>query len=184
MTSLAYRSAVSSDMPMVVATWADSFRTSRSAGLISMEDWLTVMVPQVRRVLARPGVAVHVACHPGEDDRRSDLYGWIAWETDYSMPAVLNEGGRHERALVKADVPLVHFVYVKSPYRRMGIARGLFRSAGVGDRFNYTCNTAVLSKLRDKISRAAWTPLVARHPKNEPRRTDGERISGEGRTRG
>ncbi len=171
--TLAYRLAVAEDMPMVVASWADSFRTSRSAGLIAMEDWLSVMTVQIRKILARPGTSVHVACHPGEDDHRADLYGWIAVHRGHLVTATEQDGNRHGRRLVENHVPLVLYVYTKAPYRRMGIARGLFRAADVGPRWDYACRTSVVSKLAEKIPpESEWLHLAARFPpKNEPRRS-------------
>jgi hypothetical protein len=163
-------------MPLVVATFVESYRTSRSAGLIAMEDWQAVMEPQVKKVLARDGVTVHVACHPGETDRRADLYGWIAVERGYvaAEPEVAN--GRHGHRLVPCDVPLVLYVYVKSPFRKLGIARGLFGAAGIGARWNYACRTSVVTKLAAKMREAEWLHLVARFPK--PRSSDDREQAG------
>lgn len=166
---LAYRLAVAEDMPLIVDTWVDSFRTSRSAGLISMARWRSIMKVEVADVLARDGVIVHVAHHPGEKDRRADLYGWIAVERGYVASETEFSGGRHGKRLVQCDVPLVLYVYVKAPFRRMGIARGLFAAAGVGPRFNYACRTSVVSKLAGKMPDAEWLHLVARFPKNTPK---------------
>lgn len=168
MSSLAYRPATSDDMPLVVDTWVDSYRLSRAAGMISMEDWADIMTGQVRKVLMRPGVKLWVAYHPGDTDHREDLYGWLAVETEYEIPRNMLRSGRRSREMGKADVPLVHYVYVKQPYRRMKIARGLFKAAGVGDEFNHTCTTAVVSTLtkKNKLPGARWTHLVARFPKH------------------
>ncbi len=166
--SLAYRPADVGDLLFVTEGWIDSFRTSRSAGLIAMDDWSDIMTRQVRKVLARPGVDAWVAFHPGEKDRIADLYGFIAVERNYDIVRNDFVDGRHVRRMVRTDVPLVHFVYVKKPYRRMGVARGLFKAAGVGPRFNYTCRTSIVTKLAEKIPQATWEHLVARFPKNKP----------------
>lgn len=172
--SLAYRRAEERDLALVIDSWLESYRFAHAAGLIALDDWRDVMVPQVKRVLARPGVAVHVAYHPGETDQRADLYGWIAVERDYVVPV----RGRERidgtkpmwiEKLVASDCPLVHFVYVKEAYRRMGIARGLFKAARVDPtlRFLHTCKTAVVTELKRAIPRAVWSPLIARQPLKE-----------------
>lgn len=150
--SLAYRPAEAGDVVFIVNSWLSSFRGSHTAGMIAMDDWKQVMERQVRRVLARDGVRAYVAYAPGETDKKVDLYGWIAVELGH-------------------DAPLVHYCYCKRAYRRMGIARGLFATAGVdpSKRFFYTCKTpsaAVLARHR-KIPKARWSPLIARYPKDQ-----------------
>lgn len=157
--SLSYRRAEERDLPFVVRSWVSSYRTAYAAGLLLMDDYRLIMERQVRRVLERPGVEVWVAYAPDEDDPRADLYGWIAVERGYEVPVA----GRMQ----PAEEPLVHYCYVKSNYRREGIARGLFRAAGIdpAEPFAFTCTTGVVADLRHKIPRARWNPLIARHPK-------------------
>lgn len=157
MSSLRYREATGDDWALVVDSWLSSFRTSHAAGLIAMEDWRSVMTGQVNKLLARPGVKVTVACRPGAEGTRADLYGWVAVEAAYTF---LDRAGRERRM-----PPMVLFVYVKDHYRGMGFARGLLRAAGIelGDAFDYAAKTPVVSKLRTKIPRARWNPLRARY---------------------
>lgn len=126
--------------------WVDNYRTSHAAGLIQMSDWKAVMLPQVAKVLARPGVEVLVAANPQNAGTKADVYGWLC----------------HERGW---RCPLVHYVYIKDDYRGEGIARGLMKKAGIDPRkeFLYTCKTPVLSKLSDSIPNARWSPLKARY---------------------
>lgn len=175
MTALAYRLAEPEDMTLVVSTWVESYRTSRSAGLVSMARWADVMGREVADILARPGVAIHVAHHPGEEGRLADLYGWIAVERGYQV--------ERSRERVRATEPLVLYVYVKQPYRRLGIARGLFKAAGVGERFNYACRTAVVTRLADKIPGARWEHMVVRFPKTEAQAQENDVSQPAGRVR-
>ena len=173
--TLSYRKAEAADAPLIVSSWVESYRTAHAAGMISMADWAQVMTAQVLRVLARSGCEAWVAFHPGENDQRSDLYGWIAVESDVRIPARVREDGKWIERMEPAGCALVHYCYVKQVYRRMGIARGLFRSAGVdlGNRFLYTCKTAIVSELiRSTAPHAKWMPMIARYPKTEPWRTD------------
>ena len=66
-----------------------------------------------------------------------------------------------------ARYPIVHYVYVKGPYRKSGYARGLFAALGVDPdgRFEYTCRTGIVRVLLHKVPRADWNPLAARFPK-------------------
>jgi GNAT superfamily N-acetyltransferase len=145
-TALAYRRATGDDLHFVEESFLDSFRTCHTAGLISMDEWHDVMAPQWRRLMARPRMEVAVAYHPGETDHRADLYGWLAVERGHERPYVL-------------------YCYVKQPYRRMGVARGLFAYAGIdGDLFDFAANTGAVSRVRPKIPRARFRPLIARFP--------------------
>ena len=112
-------------------------------------------------VLGRSGVEVLVAHHPD-----GDLYGWLALEHDVSIPEHSRVSGRWVDRLVPAGCPLVHYVYVKQPYRRLGIAKALLKEAGLDprDKFFYTCKTAVVSHL--DLPCAKWMPLIARYPKS------------------
>ena len=162
---LGYRPAEPAEAPFILDSWLYSFRSADAAGLIAMEDWPSVMRPQLAKVLARSGVLVTVAYKPGEMDHRADLYGWIAVERDF----LVVRRRPHERpSLVKSDEPLVHYVFVKQPYRQLGIARGLFNAAGVSPAspFLYTCKTGAAVRLAPKIPLARWEPLIARHPKD------------------
>ena len=164
---IAYRLATPDDIPFVVSSWVESYRDSHSAGMISMDRWEDVMVPEVQRVLSRPGVSIHVAYHPGETDARSDIYGWLAVERDFEVPEKVQIRGRWERRLVKSEAPLLHYLYVKNVYRLSGVARGLFKTAGIdpSKRFYFTCRTGVVKKLEGKVPQAEWSPLIARFSK-------------------
>lgn len=181
--SLKIRRADERDLRLVVGNWVDSYRKAHAAGLIAMEDWDAVMEPQVRKLLARPNVDVLVAYHPDETDRRHDLYGWIAVEHDYLVVVREREFGSRGQWVDKTVAgwcPLLHYCYVKSTYRRRGVARALFKAAHVDPlgEFIYTCKTGVVARLTaathddagrfvspPKLPRARWNPLIARFPK-------------------
>lgn len=151
------------DERFVVESFCDSYRDAHAAGLVQWDDWHEVMRPQWRKVLARPGVEVTVAVFDGEEPGVADIAGWIAVETGYLVATTRYEG-RHRRAMRPAPEPLVHYVYVKDGYRLSGIARGLFRAAGVDPAlpFRHTCKTGVVTTLSSKVPYARWAPLIAR----------------------
>lgn len=160
MSVLAYREAGPEDLPFIISSWLESFRTSRSAGLISMDSWRQVMEPQIRAILAREDCRAWVAYHPGEDDHRADLYGWIATASNYLQQS---KGG----GMIPGQLPLVIYVYTKAPYRQMGIARGLFKAAGITGPFNYACHTASLAKIirKGKLPTGCeWQHMAVRFP--------------------
>lgn len=164
---LAYRPATKSDLRLVVDSWVSSYRTAHAAGMIAMDDWREVMCAQVQKVLDRPGVEVLVAYKPGESPPL-DVYGWLALEREYRISATVRERSRWgRRRMVQGRCPLVHYVYVLDAFREKGVARGLFRKAGVdpAKEFLYSCKTGFVSKLLPKIPLAKWRPLIARYPK-------------------
>lgn len=138
-------------MRFVIESFLSSYRTAHTAGLIQMEDWHSVMEPQVTKLLEREGVTTHVAYHPGETDHIADLYGWLAAESGH-------------------DRPMVHYVYVKHHYRNKGIATGLFAAAKIDPKETfYICTkTAASARLGHKTPCAKWDPLRARFPKKNP----------------
>jgi GNAT superfamily N-acetyltransferase len=148
MSAFEIRAATESDLRFVLSSWLASYRGAHAAGMIQMTDWVTVMSPQVDAVLSRVGVTVLVAGHPTAEPGTADVYGWIAAE---------HQGG---------TIPLIHYCYVKHAYRRRGFARRLLQALRLSatDEIEYTCKTAVISKLKAKMPRARWQPLRARYP--------------------
>lgn len=162
--------ASAAHVPLVVSTWRDSYRDSYTAGLIGNGDWSRIMVDQIRRILARPGVELWVAVNPAANpELKADCHGWIATERGFQLPTRRRVAGQWRRVLATASDPLVHYVYVKSAYRRRGIARRLFEAAGVDPElpFFHSCATETSSRLRKKAPRARFNPIIARYPKHE-----------------
>lgn len=147
LSAIAYRRATREDMAFVVDSFLESFRTAHSAGLICMDDWRVVMTRQLSLLLARTGVEIHVAYHPGDTDHVADLFGWIAVERAEPTPFVL-------------------YCYVKQSYRRMGIGRALLSAAGLEPTgsWEYAAKTGIVTKLATKMPNARWDPLRARFP--------------------
>lgn len=149
----------SDERRFVISSWSSSYKASHFAGLITAEDWSSVMHVQLGKILDRPTTRTLVAVDPP-----SFLYGFIAGDT----------AGR---------VPVVHFVYVKDGFRserardgkREGprYARGLFAALDVDPEapFLYTCKTPVVAEIgppawsgrTSKIPRATFRPAAARY---------------------
>lgn len=141
------------DRRFVISAWSSSYKRSHSAGIIMADDWAGIMHHQLGKLIDRPNVRTIVAY-----GLPSSLYGFICGETAHAMP-------------------VVHYVYVKDPYRselhpdgaRTGPrhARGLFAELGVDPArpFLHTCRTFVCGELRDcnKIPLARFVPAAARY---------------------
>lgn len=148
-TPIAYRESREEDRVFIVSSWLDSFRESHTAGMIAMADFYDLMWGQIEKLLDRPGARCVIACNVGDPNQ---LHGFIAFDRDT---------GR--------DPPVVFYVYTKAPFRRWGIARGLFAAAGIppDGRFDYTHKTSVAVRLANKIPLARWQPMLARFPKGD-----------------
>lgn len=190
MTALAHRLATLEDLRFVRQTWIDSYRHSRTSGILPAVDgecievkscpscqtrvsvdrgYNAAMGPAIDWLFSRAGVEVWVAFHPDEAPPE-DLYGWICIERGALEPVKVREGGQTFRVLRKTRQPVVHYVYVRLPFRELGVAAGLFRAAGVDPRapFIFTASTGASYRLRDKIPGGRFDTRLARFPKHEP----------------
>lgn len=153
--TFSFRQMEPADRNFVVDAWVRSYQFANAAGVIAVDRWFQVMIPEVERIIDREGSRTIVAYKVGERDRLADLQGFITVDTEDSMP-------------------VVHYVFVKEAFRKAGRARGLFAAAGVDPAkpFVYTATTGAVSKIYQnrKIPFAKWTPLVARFAKTDPRR--------------
>lgn len=152
----------SDERAFVTSTWSSSYKGSHFAGLIASEDWAAIMHAQLGKLLDRPGTRTLVA---GEPD--GFLYGFIAGDTTRRLP-------------------IVYYVYVKDPFRELGYARGLFAALGVDPEqpFIYTCRTAIVSRIADKlpggankIPHATFAPAAARYTNYHHQEPHGQRRS-------
>jgi len=102
MDLIAFRQPTEADLSFVYSSWLKSYRTS-DASRRMVND---VYYGGHKRVIARllsTSLAI-VAVNPEDPDQ---IYGYIVYAE-------------------AAGVPVVHYVYVKQPYRRHGIASQLF----------------------------------------------------------
>lgn len=170
-----HRLATPADRHCAEADFLASYRDSMDAGLISRSRWWDCMRAEVERILDLPGVALLVAYNPDmPPETEADIYGWLAVQGVAGRRA-LDRPGCRERDRARG-VPVVLYVYVKAHYRGFGIARGLFREAGIdpwGGAFDYVARTEMMFRherrddprplLIQRISRRArWYPPAAR----------------------
>lgn len=104
------RPACTDDVGLILNSWLKSYRQSEAARTVTNEIYYSENIGEKARIvsLMRKGQTL-VACDPTEQDI---VFGWVC--ADAVIP------------------PVVHYVYVKSPYRRRGLARKLLKAAGVG----------------------------------------------------
>lgn len=90
------------DLPFVLSSWMQSHREEGANALMDNDAYFAAVKPRLIEILSRSPVLV--ASNP-EDPWQ--VYGWIAAEPD-----------------------VLHYVYVKSVYRKFGIGRQLFDAVG------------------------------------------------------
>src|SRR5262245_30042088 len=153
-------------MRFVVGSWLDFFKASKSAGLVRIKNWKVLMRPELEGILSRPRCRTVVASHPD-----GTLYGWAAGDIADAF-----EG--------RPETPLLHAVYVKQLYRKMGFARKLIKAAGIDESKPFLFTTMVPVAGRDRktgsprcslFRNGDWYPRPARFdPKNEPKESRDE----------
>jgi len=163
------------DRRFVIKSWIDSYKASKSAGMLMNQpfqvggvdlDFEAVMTATIGRLIDAPDVHVLVASNPLVLPPK-DVHGFLVYElrpqiTSYRPPLYVRERQA-------SPLPLVHYVFMKKIYRGFGIARALLRAAGIkpDEPFLYTCSTAISEQIKkaNKIPRAHWEPSCARYVK-------------------
>ncbi len=127
-----FRHLRDTDKPFVAHSWASSFFHSHWAGPWTENEYWSIMRPKLDGILANPEMKVLLSCNPGDDDQ---LFGFACY--------------------TPADVPILHFVYVKHAFRdhkdadeKPRIAIKLLRELGMADgkRFQFTFRTRAWDK--------------------------------------
>lgn len=160
--TLAIRSALPADRKFIIASWLDSTKDDNMAGLVPCDEFTRTMWPSYEAALDRPGVQALVAYETSASSPDFDAYGWVVFD---ASPHAERPGP------ISATWPaLLYYIYVKSSYRRSGIARKLMHGAGIdpASRFAYAWTNALVSDIKDKIPAAKWRPLLARRKKIAP----------------
>lgn len=128
----ALRDGVADDHNFVKQTWLKCYRHSAFARAIRDSVFFRFHHPIVERILERPGTSVRVACLP---DAPEVILGYL-----------VHEGG------------VVHWVYVKGAFRRLGIASRL--AENLPPDFSFTHRTTEAEPLLRKYPHATYNPYV------------------------
>lgn len=134
------READEDDQRFWAGTWEDTYRNSRWAGTIPNHLYRDVQRVAMRQLTARPGTRVTLAHAPGDPDA---LLGYVV----------------HER--LPDDSPVVHYLYVKDPFREGRIATQLLLGT-VGRRFRYTHRTDAARRFSKPGWEVSYEPGIAR----------------------
>jgi hypothetical protein len=106
----AFRDPTATDVPFLLNSWLKSSRDVGDHALMTNAVYYDGFREECVRKLAIARVTI--ACNPQDPDQ---IYGWLCWGDDPQT---------------------VHYVYVKHPYRKFGVAKSLLADAlpGFGKR--------------------------------------------------
>lgn len=136
-----------SDHNFILSSWLKSFHGSKFAGSLAADVYWTAYGETIRRLLADPDIKVTVACTTDDADQ---ILGYIVHADS-------------------ARAPVVHYLYVKQTFRRLGIARQLMNKV-LADRkyFAYSFRTPAVAYLPAAYS-AQYDPKATRRIGNHQR---------------
>ena len=127
------------EFPFIFDSWANSFRKSPWAGCVPNHLWPTVSCECSKSILDRGAVVlVAVTSIEGRPDERR-VMGYVVFEPERRV---------------------LHWLYVKDDYRKMGIGRELLSAACPDGMWTYTHRTRASSRFLGE--RFHWDPVAAR----------------------
>ncbi len=110
MQDLVIRDMLPGEENFIYNSWLHSYRSSQFARPIESKTYYAFHHAIIERLLARTTTNVLIAAHSATPDV---ILGYLVLETPSHMP------------LNCATMPVAHFLYVKQPFRRLGIAKAL-----------------------------------------------------------
>ena len=126
---LKFRAPTVSDKSFIFNSWLKSFRHSPLAKPLCNEVYFKNHKVIVENILKRSRVLI--ACNPEDEDQ---IYGYIVYEP------------------IIDDITVLHYVYVKFTYRKLGIARTIVEgSIDIKNPILYTHHTETVKRIKDKL---------------------------------
>lgn len=129
------------DKAFVYASWLNSYKySSYFAKRIHPHIFFKGHQKVIDHLLAKPLIQVLVA-HPKDDE--NTMLGYLCYERDQDLKAV------------------VHFVYVKDTFKKMGVARALFDCAEIAtNAMKFTHWTLDVNDLMEKYPKMVFDPYA------------------------
>jgi GNAT superfamily N-acetyltransferase len=127
---IAFRHTHAEDIPFIFNSWLQSYRHSIHVKNIANTVYFGEHHKVLERIMKRSEAII--ACDPTD---QTQIFGYIVYE-------------------IITGVLVVHYAYVKLPYRKLGIMKQLLEKAGrkVNHHFVYTHETHTAHKLALKFS--------------------------------
>jgi len=123
--ALTLRALDPSDLAFIFNSWLKSYRDSSFGKSISNPMYFRQHHHVIDKLIGRTEIILAV----NQDDPKQ-IYGYVCMER-------------------RGPIPILHYLYVKQPYRKLGIARQLFALLP-DDPFIYTHESPVVSKFSQK----------------------------------
>ena len=133
-SALTLRPYTETDLDFIFSSWLSSFKSSHYAGPVPDNVYWKLYQHVLEEIFKRPGFEVTVVCNKDYPDQ---IVAYLAWEPG-----------------------IVHYVYVKQPFRQKGIAAYTLM-ATVGSKFQFTFKTAK-SRFFNNSFQAKFNPKPVR----------------------
>ena len=128
--SVVTRQANAQDVPFIFSSWLKSYHNSNFALSIPSTMYFKEQHKLIEQIITRSTVLVAV-----NPEDQSQIYGWICADT-------------------AGAVPIIHYLYVKHPYRKFGLGRMLVDLIST-EPFIYTHDTG------KKFTSGVYCPYMA-----------------------
>lgn len=127
---LRIRPARDGDWSFIVHSFIETYAMSHYGGPFNENEMWAAYIPVVERLRKRPTLRVSVACSTENDDQ---ILGYLLCE-------------------VSGIWPVLHFAYVKSLFRGLGVLKALLDAIGIdlGKPFYHTCQTRHWVNVRNR----------------------------------
>lgn len=136
-----------SDLSYVTDSWRRSYEYSKWSGTLPTKVYVEAYKAAIQHLLDLPSTKILIVCTEKNDELDLDenfIIGYVVYDLDR---------------------PVVHYLYIKEPFRRKGIGKALLTRA-VGDApFKYTFRTAGCEYLRGRFH-AQFNPKLIREKQN------------------
>jgi hypothetical protein len=129
------------DIPFIFSSWLRSYRETRAVKVLDNRTYYAGQHAVIEGLMQRPNIIVEIACDVQDPEQ---IYGYVVYES-------------------RSDGPLIHWTYVKLPFRAFGIGSSLVKAACEnvpGDKITVTHLPKMEKKLFENES-VIYNPYLA-----------------------
>lgn len=122
MQHLTIRPARPEDIHFILHSWLKRYRDAIRARFIPDKVYYSVQHDVITKIFSQTGLVIRVAVNPEDENQ---IYGYVVAEVSPLLP----------------QVKFLHWIYVKGPFRRFGVAKALLASLPDLEHVHYTHRT-------------------------------------------